>query len=222
MKNNTPKTSLEDAFKNYVLHHHFPCIMAQSVFKTEHFKLHAYQSLASKQAADKLLNDLEEYLEHYDFNNREFFTFIAAFPDEESMNEHEFEKKLWQQLGFLHQADRQPWDPEVSPDPESEHFSFSLAGRAFYIVGLHPGSSRIARQSPCPAIVFNLHFQFEKLREMGMYTQIRDRIRKRDIALQGNINPMVKDFGVKSEARQYSGRAVDNQWKCPFHSKNKK
>jgi hypothetical protein len=34
--------------------------------------------------------------------------------------------------------------------------------------------------------------------------------------LQGSINPNLSDFGVHSEARQYSGRAVEDAWKCPF------
>ena len=75
----------------------------------------------------------------------------------------------------------------------------------------------MARQSPFPAIVFNLHWQFEKLREMGNYQVVRDRIRQRDEELQGTINPMMEDFGEGSEAKQYSGRKVGKEWKCPFH-----
>src|SRR5690606_40704217 len=103
-------------------------------------------------------------------------------------------------------------------DPENDNFSFSLGGKAFYMVGLHPNSSRKARQSPVPAIAFNLHWQFEKLREMGAYYTVRDKIRERDKDLQGSINPMLEDFGETSEARQYSGRKVGEEWKCPFLS----
>jgi FPC/CPF motif-containing protein YcgG len=45
---------------------------------------------------------------------------------------------------------------------------------------------------------------------------MRDVIRDRDEHLQGNINPMVSDHGYGSEARQYSGRAVDDSWHAPF------
>ncbi|MEP6902345.1 MAG: YqcI/YcgG family protein, partial [Actinomycetota bacterium] len=31
-------------------------------------------------------------------------------------------------------------------------------------------------------------------------------------------NPNLSDFGTQSEARQYSGRAVEHEWKCPFHA----
>jgi FPC/CPF motif-containing protein YcgG len=92
-----------------------------------------------------------------------------------------------------------------------------LIGKAFYVVGMHPNSSRIARQSPFPTIVFNLHWQFEKLRQMGSYETVRDRIRERDEELQGSMNPMLSDFGKGSEAKQYSGKKVDDNWKCPFH-----
>ena len=95
-------------------------------------------------------------------------------------------------------------------------------GKAFYMVGMHPNSSRKSRQAPYPAIAFNLHLQFEKLREKGRYEQVKHRIRDRDIELQGNMNPMLQDFHEGSEARQYSGRKVGEEWKCPFlHKKNK-
>jgi len=79
----------------------------------------------------------------------------------------------------------------------------------------------MARQSPYPTIVFNLHAQFEQLRAMGSYKKVKKRIRKRDKKLQGHINPVLKDFGKDSETKQYSGRAVDNAWKCPFHKTSK-
>jgi FPC/CPF motif-containing protein YcgG len=41
--------------------------------------------------------------------------------------------------------------------------------------------------------------------------------RKRDIALQGSLNPNLADFGTAPETRQYSGRPVGPDWRCPFH-----
>ena len=32
----------------------------------------------------------------------------------------------------------------------------------------------------------------------------------------GSLNPMLAQHGEASEARQYSGRQVDDGWKCPF------
>ena len=123
-------------------------------------------------------------------------------------------------LQRLHNNDDEDWDESVSPDPNDSDFSFSVKGKAFYIIGMHPNSSRLARQAPYCTVVFNLHWQFEKLREMGTYQKVKERIRKRDKALQGTINPILRDFGTDSETKQYSGREVEANWKCPFHQNN--
>lgn len=203
-------------FHQFILENDHPCVMAQSVFSLDKLDYHEYTDFGTKETAKHILEDLKKYIADYDFESNEFLSFLAVFKDEKSYSEEEFEKKLWQQLQFLHELDDSPWDSHVSSDPENVNFSFSLGGRAFYMVGLHPNSSRKARRSPYPAIAFNLHWQFERLREMGTYEVVRDKIRERDKALQGTINPMLQDFGEQSEARQYSGRKVGEEWKCPF------
>ena len=65
-------------------------------------------------------------------------------------------------------------------------------------------------------MVFNLHDQFERLREEGRYEKMRSTILARDEALAGSINPMLDRHGEASAARQFSGRAVGNDWACPF------
>ena len=65
-------------------------------------------------------------------------------------------------------------------------------------------------------MVFNLHAQFEMLREQGRYEKLRRSILDRDFQLTGSANPMLARHGETSEARQYSGRVVDNDWQCPF------
>jgi FPC/CPF motif-containing protein YcgG len=67
-----------------------------------------------------------------------------------------------------------------------------------------------------PTLVFNLHEQFELLRQSGVYPRMRDKIRERDEQLQGTTNPMVADHGEASEAGQYSGRRVGPTWQAPF------
>lgn len=209
---------LKKEFESFILDKDHPCIMAKTVFTMEEVVLRSYSDLGSTGNAKKLLSDLEKYISNYDFESNDFKTFLAVFPDSPDYSEIEFEKVLWKQLENLKKVDDKAWDPEVSSDPADKHFSFSLGGKAFYIVGMHPGASRKARQSPYPAIAFNLHWQFEKLREMGSYETVRDKIRERDKELQGSINPVLEDFGSHSEARQYSGREVGKDWKCPFHN----
>ena len=84
------------------------------------------------------------------------------------------------------------------------------------------GPPQIAKSAPArrfvhPALVFNLHDQFEQLRAEGRYEKLRASILERDVALAGNENPMLARHGEVSEARQYSGRPVDNDWQCPYN-----
>jgi hypothetical protein len=214
--NAVQKKSIKTLFEEFILKNDHPCLMAQAVFRQGNYEIHQYQRLTENDTALKLLADLKKYLASYDFSTNDMFSFIAAFDDDE-MTEEKFEISLWKLLQNLHHLDTSPWDPTVESDPDSANFSFSLLGKAFYIVGLHPNSSRLARKAPKPTLVFNLHHQFETLRKLGVYENTRDKIRERDMALQGNINPMLEDFGHGKEAPQYSGRKVDNTWKCPFH-----
>lgn len=206
-------------FHQFIIEKEHPCIMANTVFSMKDYDLKTYENFGSKATAKQLLIALKEYLGAYDFKTNEFKTFIAVFPKAEIISEKEFENLLWRQLQNIHEQDSEPWDKGVSKNPDEDNFSFSIGGYAFYIVGMHPKSSRIARQASYPCLVFNLHLQFEKLREMGVYKKIRDKIRARDFELQGSINPVLEDFGENSEARQYSGRNVEKNWKCPFHAK---
>ena len=224
MKTYTQTTTVEQdnmrsLFEDFVVGKDHPCVMAQSVFIQKKDEFHVYKNFGSSETAKQILADLKSYLDNYDFESNDFYSFIAAFEGEDQMDEKQFEEKLWQQLQKIHQMDEVEWDAEVSNNPEDDNFSFSILGKAFYLVGMHPGSSRMARQAPFPVMVFNLHWQFEKLRQMGVYGNVRDKIRERDTELQGSINPMLKDFGAESEASQYSGRAVGEEWKCPFHHK---
>ena len=97
-----------------------------------------------------------------------------------------------------------------------QHRTGSFGGEAFFVVGLHPHASRPARRFDTPAMVFNLHDQFEQLRATGRYDKLRETIIDRDVALAGSANPMLASHGSISSARQYSGRAVGAEWRCPF------
>ena len=61
--------------------------------------------------------------------------------------------------------------------------------------------------------------QFERLREQNQFERLRETVRARDYKLQGSLNPNLSNFGESSEARQYSGRAVEEGWRCPFSAR---
>ncbi|MDQ3193559.1 MAG: YqcI/YcgG family protein, partial [Bacteroidota bacterium] len=109
----------------------------------------------------------------------------------------------------------------VSNDPESINFSFSLKEEAFFIIGLNPSSSRPARKFKYPALIFNPHAQFEKLRESNRYEKMKSIVRKRDLVYSGSLNPMLKDHGISSEVNQYSGVNYSGEWQCPLKIRHK-
>lgn len=193
----------------------YPCLGARSVFKRERATVVLHGDLEAPETARTLLEQLREYAAAVD-PEEGFVSFVAGFRGPEVRDEKHFEEMLWGLLQRLHDVDEQPWAPEVSADPNDPHFAFSVAGTPFFIVGLHPKASREARRMPLPVLVFNLHEQFESLREEGGFERMRDTIRRRDEELQGSINPMVSDHGETSEARQYSGRKLEKAWEAPF------
>jgi FPC/CPF motif-containing protein YcgG len=193
----------------------YPCLGAKAVFRTERATVRAYDQLGSVAAAQALVRDLRAFATEVDLDAG-FASFLATFEGPSVRDEAHFEALLWAQLRAIHALDDTDWAPGVSADPADPHFAFSVAGTAFFVVGLHPQASRLARRATVPTLVFNLHEQFEALRASGRYDRMRDRIRARDEALQGTINPMVRDHGLASEARQYAGREVGEEWHAPF------
>jgi FPC/CPF motif-containing protein YcgG len=211
--------SLKQNIEEYIGHKAFPCVGAKTALSKAQIEIFEGQSLLSADDDAELLDRLKTYIQNCRSDDSGFRSFIAAFPETPPLNEEQFEKALWNRLNSLHERDDADWDESVSADPDDKNFSFSLCGKAFYIVGMHPGASRPARRLPYPALVFNLHEQFERLRADGRYHTMRQIIRRRDTALAGSINPMLLDFGTRSEAIQYSGRNIEGVWTCPFHKK---
>ena len=210
-----PAQEIAAALEAMVTHPDYPCLGARSVFRRDRATVRVYDELAGDAATDRLLSDLSAFAQATDLDEG-FASFVAVFRGPDIVDELHFERLLWAQLRKLHASDAQDWDDRVARDPGDEHFSFSAGGTAYFIVGLHPRSSREARRTPMPTLVFNLHEQFVQLRESGQFPRMRDQIRHRDEQLQGSVNPMVADYGSTSEARQYSGRRVEPGWEAPF------
>lgn len=149
-----------------------------------------------------------------------FTSFACVFrPSGRPMNEIQFEAALWRRLQALRDLDAAAgvkWAEEVSSDPASPQFSMSVGGTAYFVVGLHPGASRAARRFKRPALIFNPHEQFMRMRADGRYEMLQRAVRRSEMRLAGGINPMLTSFGEQSEALQYSGRRVGGDWRCPF------
>lgn len=217
-----PVTPLEefvhDSLRGLVLNPRFSCVGAKAAIRRGQYRAGLYGTVGSREATAGLARDLFEFVEDLPSIGGGFTTFLASFRGPKATDEVDFERLLWAQLQGLYEQDRlhHGWDPSVSSDPEDPNFSFSFAGRAFFVVGLHTSSSRYARRFAWPTLVFNVHEQFERLREGGRFARVRAVIRAREIDLQGSLNPNLSDFGELPEARQYSGRPVGEGWRCPF------
>jgi uncharacterized protein len=207
-----------ESFTSLVGSRHFPCVGAKSAMKRDTMRFGLYGAMLSARSTLGLRADLLRFAAEFPEDCGELATFIACFDGPAPGNEEEFEALLWRQLQELHDVDSvvSEWDPRVSQDPDDADFSFSVGGRAFFVIGLHAAASRWARRFSWPTLVFNPHDQFEALRAGDRMDGMKTTIRTRDRRLQGTHNPMVEDHGTSSEARQYSGREVENSWRCPF------
>lgn len=207
-------------FKGLISSSAYPCVGAKAAVNRGTLRASLYPAMGSAEATKLLHKDLERFAVERPTMKAPYRSFVAFFAAPYFPSESAFDAALWDQLQLLHELDapKHPWDSTVSADPEDPNFSFSVAGTAFFIVGLHPASSRFARKFAIPTLVFNAHDQFETLRTEDIFDGLKSTIRGRDINLQGAINPNLVDFGEASEARQYSGIKHDESWKCPFHN----
>ena len=197
-----------------ILDQFYPCTGAISAFSQHCYRFGLYPELACDSAVRAVCHDLYCFCHEFTSIDDNFITFVAMFRGPAIQSERHFEDLLWNQLQGMHALDSGffIWDKSVESDPTSHHFSYSIGGRAMFVIGMHPEASRLARTLPYPTLVFNLHEQFERLRARGKLEAMKQTIQAREIAFQGSINPMLADFGENSEARQYSGRAVSDNW----------
>lgn len=197
----------------------FPCVGAKAALNRKGMRFVVARDLNSAWDDLRVLPALIDLSRRYRANPQLFQSLAVLFEAGAPADEEEFERRLWQRLNSL--SDKDEWlgqepDHRVTHDPADPHFAMSFGGEAFFVVGLHPKASRPARRFAFPALVFNLHDQFEQLRQQGRYDRLRDTIMGRDVELAGSPNPMLAPHGSISAARQYSGRAVDADWSCPY------
>ena len=205
-------------FRNHLSQKLFPCVAAQDTVSKDRIKCMVADHMACPKDDHAIVSFMYDFIEIIKKADNLFYSAVILFKQPNIYSEDMFESLFWQRLQAIADIDASsyPYDSRVDPDPSSPHFSFSIGEEAFYIIGLHPCSTRKARQFQFPAIVFNPHVQFEKLREKNHYAKMQKVVRKRDENFSGSINPMLSDFGETSEAIQYTGRQYSEDWKCPL------
>jgi FPC/CPF motif-containing protein YcgG len=198
----------------------FPCIAAKAALARDQVRILVCDHMACPKDDVAIIEFLHSFVDQYRLSTELYHSALLIFKNPTQCSEKEFDHLMWQRLQKISDLDalQFSWDTRVGSDPAKSDFSFSIKEEAFYVIGLHPGSSRKARRFQYPALVFNPHAQFEKLREAERYSAMKQAVRKRDVIFSGSVNPMLADFGLSSEAFQYSGRLYDKDWKCPFKS----
>lgn len=209
-------------YKEFLNNKEFACIAGKAALGKQQIECFVGAHMACPNDDLAILEFLYSFIDKYRQSGELYHSAAIIFQQPTSLSEEAFDDILWQRLQLLHDIDsgHYKYDKRVSSDTFSPKFSFSLKQEAFFIVGLHPHSSRPTRQFKYPALVFNPHLQFEQLRETSKFTNLKSVIRKRDIAYSGSANPMLDDFGKASEVFQYSGRVYDDLWQCPLKIKH--
>ncbi len=212
--------ALAHRLRDFISATSFPCVGAKAALARDQVAIVVARDIGSSWDDLRVYPLLMDFVDAYKAAPTLFRSFAVVFEGPTTLSETEFEACLWDRVQSLADKDAwqgKPYDTRVSENPHDTDFSLSFGGEAFFIVGLHPQASRPARRFEVPCMIFNLHDQFERLRAEGMYDKLRSSILTRDEKLAGSQNPMLARFGEVSEARQYSGRAVETGWDCPFH-----
>lgn len=207
------------SFYDFIKVKEYPCIAAKAAAAHDNIMCMVGASMEDSSDDHNILSFLYQFVDDYRNSERAYHTAAVIFEGPLHLDEEQFDQAFWKKLQSLANLDavKYPYDDRVSSDPQSPHFSFSLKGEAFFIVALHPNSSRKARNFNHPMLVFNPHQQFEMLRKNRHFEPMKDAVRKRDLHFSGSVNPMLEDFDVLSEVFQYSGKVYDEHWKCPLH-----
>ncbi len=218
---NDAEHPLTDKLKIWVRDDDFPCVGAKAALSQGEMTTIVLPDISLPGGDARLHAALLGFVSRARLKPALFQSFAVLFEAPDDLSEQEFETRLWERIQAISDRDFQighSWDHRVSSSPADPHFSLSFAGEAFFVVGLHPHASRPARRFDTPVLIFNMHAQFERLRAEGRYERLRETILQRDERLAGSVNPMLQRFGEASEARQYSGRTVTQDWRCPFNS----
>jgi len=207
-----------EKFLSFLSDKAFPCVGARAAAAKGNIRCMTAGHMGCPKDDWAILHFLYDFIDDYRHSPDIFHSAAILFDAPLISPEEMFDTLLWQRLQSLADLDAENYryDERVDADPSSPQFSFSLKEEAFFVIGLHPASSREPRRFDYPVLTFNPHAQFEKLRETDGYDHMKAVIRKRDIRYSGSVNPMLDDFGNSSEVYQYSGRIYDERWQCPL------
>ena len=163
---------LARSFRHFLQDPEFPCVGAKSALSRDQIKIVVARDITSGWDDLRIYPALLAFVSWYKRAPGLFRSFAVIFETPTILSEADFERHLWARVQSFSDKDTWlglPYDERVQAHPDDPHFSLSFGGEAFFVVGLHPNASRKARRFEAPALVFNLHDQFEQLRADGRY-----------------------------------------------------
>lgn len=200
----------------------FSCLGARAALRRDTMTHRHYRRMGEEASARENHRDLVEYVEAVrpQLSDQSFRTFVATFDEPGPVDELAYEELIWQHLQLMHDIDSQAFglDTGASSDPDRPNFGFHAGGHAFFVVGMHPGSSRASRRFSTSAIAFNSLAQFMLLGEK--FYSMQDAIRRREETNNGSVNPSFTVYEYEQPARHFSGRFTEEDWKCPYTSRH--
>ncbi|MFE1776737.1 guanitoxin biosynthesis heme-dependent pre-guanitoxin N-hydroxylase GntA [Streptomyces sp. NPDC059008] len=196
----------------------FSCLGARAALKRGTITHRHYRRMGEPASARDNHRDLVAYVEEVrpQLSDQSFRTFVATFDEPGTVDELVYEGLIWQHLQLMHDIDSRTYglDAGASSDPDRANFGFHTGGHAFFVVGMHPGSSRASRRFSASAIAFNSLAQFMLLGEK--FYSMQDAIRRREERRNGSVNPSFTVYEYAQPARHFSGRFTEADWKCPY------
>lgn len=214
MTTHVRKQGVHTQFRDLILSGDFPCLGASSAVRRGNYYLDFYPALGTDAAVEECTRGLYELTKCFPLSECPVAILVAVFEGPLGLDEFAFEHLLWKQLyGLRLRAPGNATDVGSQPaGRDIEDPGFDFGDRDFFIVGMHPGASRVSRRFEWPTLVFNALTHSEKFRSEGHYDLMRNRIRARDFRPQGTPNPNLDLL----RTAQFSGRRVDDNWICPF------
>ena len=211
-------------FYKFIGQDSYPCVAARAAMTRKQIPCFVVEHMNCPAEDRRILSFLYDFIADFRRARTSLHSAAVIWRHPQQLSEKEFDELMWRRLQALSDLDaaRFRYDERVAYDPMDPNFSYSLAEEAFFIIGLHPASSRRSRQFDHPALVFNPHIQFNQLRQRNQYDKLKKIVRKRDTQYSGSVNPMLSDFGQAPEVYQYSGRQYDNSWTCPLKTMHEK
>ena len=136
-----------ERFLSFIGDETYPCVGARMALSRDSIEIHEFGALGDRDNDQPMLEGLSRFvamIEASAWDDDTVHSYVAIFHGPFGMSELRFESQMWSQLWRVHKLDVEagnlPAD-DVSSDADSPHFSLSLAGHPFFLIGLHPHAS---------------------------------------------------------------------------------